>query len=76
MLLSRLKSRVSATKYNEKPNLIGQRFGRLLVIGAAPSDKNGRSMWLTRCDCGTESVKKESIYLMEIQFRVVADSAK
>lgn len=42
----------------KKPNLIGQRFGRLLVIGAAPSDKNGRSMWLTRCDCGTESVKK------------------
>lgn len=39
-----------------KINRIGQRFGRLLVIGAAPSLKGGRTQWLCKCDCGNEKV--------------------
>lgn len=35
----------------QKRNLIGQRFGRLVVIGPAES-KNGKVRWLCRCDCG------------------------
>lgn len=34
-------------------NLIGQRFGRLIVLERAGS-KNGQSAWLCKCDCGTE----------------------
>lgn len=38
-------------------NLIGQRFGRLVVVGRQPSQKraNGhsRARWMVRCDCGT-----------------------
>lgn len=36
-------------------NIIGQRFGRLVVIGLPKSEKrNGqyRSLWLCKCDCG------------------------
>ena len=43
-----------------KKDLIGQRFGRLLVIGEAPSavSLSGRTAtrWLCRCDCGNEIV--------------------
>src|ERR1017187_2611021 len=31
----------------------GRRFGRLVVVGMAPSPPR-RSYWLCRCDCGTE----------------------
>ena len=34
-------------------DLIGRRFGRLLVIGRASNNKRGRAMWLCMCDCGT-----------------------
>lgn len=33
-------------------DLTGQRFGRLLVIERAGSDKYRRAMWKCRCDCG------------------------
>jgi hypothetical protein len=34
-------------------DLTGQRFGRLVVRGRAPSrDKNGDAYWLCQCDCG------------------------
>ena len=39
----------------KKNELIGQRFGRLTVAEAAES-KNGRAMWLCRCDCGRECI--------------------
>jgi len=39
-----------------KADLMGQRFGRLTVIGEAESTKHGQARWLCRCDCGTESV--------------------
>lgn len=38
------------TPVNEK-NLLGQRFGRLVVIQKLPK-KNNRGMWLCKCDCG------------------------
>jgi hypothetical protein len=38
--------------------LTGQRFGRLVLEGKAPSPKNdGRTWALFRCDCGAEVVK-------------------
>lgn len=33
-------------------NLIGQRFGRLVVIARNGSDRRGQSLWLCQCDCG------------------------
>ena len=41
-------------RFNPKPkkNLLGQRFGRWLVIAEAPSVS--RTQWLCRCDCGVE----------------------
>ena len=37
-------------------NLIGLRFGKLVVIDKEPSDKNGHSKWLCKCDCGESKV--------------------
>ena len=40
----------------QKTNLIGRRFGRLVVIAEAPSKKSpcgsGRTYWTCQCDCG------------------------
>jgi hypothetical protein len=36
-------------------NLVGQRFGRLLVIERAENSPRGDSRWRCRCDCGNES---------------------
>lgn len=36
-------------------DLTGQKFGRWTVLSREPS-KNGASMWLCRCECGTERV--------------------
>mgnify|MGYP001945362811 CR=1 FL=1 len=38
-----------------KENLIGKRFGKLLVVGLKRADSRGAS-WLCRCDCGNEVV--------------------
>lgn len=35
--------------------LIGQRFGRLVVIGQAPS-AHGNTRWICKCDCGNNTV--------------------
>lgn len=37
-------------------DLIGLRFGGLTVIERRGSDKKGQSLWLCRCDCGTEKI--------------------
>lgn len=38
-----------------KPNnLIGQRFGRLVVIERAENNTKGNTMWKCLCDCGNE----------------------
>ena len=39
----------------KKLNLIGQRFGRLLVIAPAENIKN-RTYWLCQCDCGNQKI--------------------
>ena len=38
----------------KKNDLLGQRFIRWTVIAEAAANTNGQSMWLCRCDCGTE----------------------
>lgn len=38
-----------------KKNLIGKRFGRLSVISES-ENKNGRTAWLCKCDCGNYKV--------------------
>ena len=37
-------------------DLTGKRVGRLLVVKRAANNKDGRTMWLCRCDCGNERV--------------------
>jgi len=37
-------------------NLVGQRFGRLLVVSRAGSDKRGEALWECECDCGAVTV--------------------
>ena len=39
--------------------MIGKRFGKLLVIAYAKKN-NGHHMWLCRCDCGKEVIKRGS----------------
>ena len=33
-------------------NLIGQKFGRLLVVEYAGASRNGRTLWKCKCECG------------------------
>ena len=37
-------------------DLTGQTFGRLKVLERAGSNKDGRALWLCKCDCGNETV--------------------
>lgn len=39
-------------------DLVGQRFGRLVVIERVESDKWGQSRWKCKCDCGNEIITK------------------
>lgn len=39
----------------KKVDLIGQRFGRLVVIEEYPYRKYGKVQWICRCDCGNIS---------------------
>lgn len=41
-------------------DLIGQRFGRLLVLKDVGNNKQGHSQWLCRCECGTEKIVRGS----------------
>jgi hypothetical protein len=47
----------------KKEDLLGQRFGRLVVIGEAePIGKRKRTAWLCRCDCGiVKPIKAEHL---------------
>lgn len=33
-------------------DLMGQRFGRLLIVGRGPNTKTGGAQWVCQCDCG------------------------
>lgn len=37
-----------------KRNLVGQRFGRLLVLHETGKSRNGHTVWHCRCDCGND----------------------
>jgi hypothetical protein len=39
-------------------DLTGQKFGRWSVISESGRDKYGNALWLCKCDCGKEAVKK------------------
>lgn len=41
-------------------NIVGQRFGRLTVIGRAPNKATGNSQWVCQCDCGNITVVKRT----------------
>ncbi len=38
-------------------DLIGKKFGKLIVIERKGSDKYGKSLWLCECECGKECIK-------------------
>ena len=40
----------------EWPNLIGEKYGTLTVIGQAPSTAKGQRRWVCRCDFGIEKI--------------------
>lgn len=49
--------RARQSSRNFTHDLIGQRFGRLLVIERSPiNGKDGETRWLCKCDCGNTSV--------------------
>lgn len=37
-------------------DLIGQRFGKLVVISRVENTKKGNTQWLCKCDCGKEKI--------------------
>ena len=41
-------------------NLIGKRFGRLVVISRAPNGRNWHSRWNCICDCGNQCIVSAS----------------
>lgn len=38
-------------------NLLGQRFGRLVVVERGENTKSGNAQWLCKCDCGNPELK-------------------
>lgn len=40
---------------DQKPNYVGERYGRLIVIAPTES-KHNRSRWICQCDCGKQCV--------------------
>jgi hypothetical protein len=39
-----------------RQNLLGQRFGKLIVTGSGPDGVCGKARWTCLCDCGTETL--------------------
>jgi len=40
----------------KKSNLVGMRFGRLIVLRYTHNNKYGKTMWECRCDCGSNKI--------------------
>lgn len=40
----------------EHPSLIGERFGKLIVVEQLPSTDRGQRRWRCKCDCGGEHI--------------------
>lgn len=54
-----LANELSSKRLKGKPNprranLIGQRFGKLIVVSEAGNDKQRHALWHCKCDCGNE----------------------
>lgn len=49
---------IKGNKPHNAIDLIGRRFGKLVVISRAENSKDDRSMWLCKCDCGKEKIIK------------------
>lgn len=49
------KEKVRDLGYNNTPDLIGQRFGKLIVKERIVGDKKNKGKWLCECDCGSET---------------------
>lgn len=54
---------------NRKKDLLGQRFGRLLVTKLVGSDKNRKILWECLCDCGNRSITRTNDLL---RFKVIS----
>lgn len=39
-----------------KLDLVGQRFGKLLVLSYAGTDKHHKTLWVCQCDCGSAPI--------------------
>jgi hypothetical protein len=56
-------------------NIVGERFGRLIVLSSSGKDKFGNYKWLCKCDCGNEIITK-GIYLKKGETRSCGCLAK
>ena len=50
------KEVMSGIGKNRVLNLVGRKFGRMMVLSRYGNGKRARARWLCRCDCGTEKV--------------------
>lgn len=41
---------------SKKSDMVGKIFGRLTVLGKAPSAKSGNIRWFCQCECGNETI--------------------
>lgn len=57
------KERVRQTGFNNTSDLLGQRFGKLLVVERIPGDKNNTGKWKCQCDCGGYAITS-TFYLL------------
>lgn len=46
-----------STGSRKPPDLVGHRFGLLVVLSRAPNDAHGNTRWVVRCGCRRASVK-------------------
>lgn len=49
------RQKASEISKRKAHNLVGQRFGRLLVLRRCGSNEYQKALWLCRCGCGTEA---------------------
>lgn len=45
---------------NNLRDLIGKKFGKLTIIKRVENDKNNRTQYLCKCDCGKEKIIRGS----------------
>lgn len=48
-------------KGRQRPDMHGQRFGKLIVINRAPDDKFGKTVWNCKCDCGNNHTVRANV---------------